>query len=228
MQLLGHIFDVLFPTTCAACGQVLADGERQLCLDCLVHLGTDPAMLQPDNLTERLLLGHFEVEAAGALAAFRKGNTAQAVVHAMKFHSCTELCLTMGRLMGAALAASHRFDGVDLLLPVPLHWTRRLHRGYNQSSLLCRGIASAMPRPVVEGALVRNRATRQQSLQRHDRRAANVAGAFSVRQPQRLAGRHVLLVDDVVTTGATLGACAEALQAVPGLKLSVAAFSLAH
>lgn len=228
MNPLSALYHVVFPSTCAACGQVLTVGERQLCLDCLASLGATCTAPQDDNTTERLLAGRYPLAAAMSLYTFHKEDTVQRVVHTMKFHSNSELCLLMGRQLGLELLRSGRFDDVELLVPVPLHWWRRLQRGYNQSELLCRGIAEVMPRPVVTGAVVRHRYTRQQSLQRASRRAANVEGAFSLRHGERLAGRHVLLVDDVLTTGATLGACIDALRPVEGLRLSVATLSIAR
>lgn len=181
----------------------------------------------PDNPVERRLTGRFPFDAATAIYQFGKGNTVREAVHAMKFRACDELCLIMGRQMGLELLHSGRFDDVDVLVPIPLHWMRKLHRGYNQSELLCRGIAEVLLRPVESRAVVRHRYTRQQSRQQSTKRADNVAGAFSVRRPDRLEGKHVLLVDDVLTTGATLAACADSLTTIPGLRLSVATFCIA-
>ena len=228
MSPLTALYQTLFPATCAACGEVLASGERQLCLDCLASLHETRDSRVPDNGAERQLAGCMPFEAAMSLFRFRKENTTQAVVHAMKFHGNSDLCLMMGRQMGLELLGSGRFDDVDVLIPLPLHWIRRLHRGYNQSELLCRGIAEVLPRPVVSGAVVRHRYTKKQSLQTGDHRSANVEGAFSMKHPEWLEGKHVLLVDDVLTTGATLAACANALHTVPGLRLSVATFCIAR
>ena len=224
MSPLAAIFQALFPTTCAACGKVLVNGERHLCIDCIASLNESHETVS----AEQLLAGLLPFQAALSLFRFRKGNTVQKVVHAMKFHGNSELCLMMGRQMGLELLHSGRFDDIDLLVPVPLHWWRRLQRGYNQSELLCRGIAEVMPREVNTTAVVRHRYTRQQSLQSSASRAANVEGAFRLRHPDQLAGRHVLLVDDVLTTGATLSACTDALLAVPDLRLSVATFCIAR
>ena len=224
MSPLAAIFQALFPTTCAACGKVLVNGERHLCIDCIASLNESHETVS----AEQLLAGLLPLQAALSLFRFRKGNTVQKVVHAMKFHGNSELCLMMGRQMGLELLHSGRFDDIDLLVPVPLHWWRRLQRGYNQSELLCRGIAEVMPREVNTTAVVRHRYTRQQSLQSSASRAANVEGAFRLRHPDQLAGRHVLLVDDVLTTGATLSACTDALLAVPDLRLSVATFCIAR
>lgn len=226
MSPIAAVFQALFPSTCAACGEVLMSGEHQLCLDCIANLHEASDSGATGNAAERHLTGRLPLQAAMSLYRFRKGNTVQEVVHAMKFHGNCELCVMMGRQLGLELLHSGRFDSVDVLVPVPLHWWRRLRRGYNQSELLCRGIAEVMPRPVVTGAVVRHRYTRQQSRQQNTARATNVEGAFSMRHPERIVGKHVLLVDDVLTTGATLTACADALLTVDGLTLSVATLSI--
>lgn len=228
MSPLHAIVQALFPTTCACCGEVLMAGESQLCVDCLSALDTTRSESIPDNATERILMGRTPYVAAMSLYRFQQGNRVQQAVHAMKFHGNCELCLMLGRQLGLALMRGGRFDDVDTLVPVPLHWWRRLQRGYNQSELLCRGISAVMERPVTTDAVVRHRYTRQQSLQQSTQRAHNVDGAFSVRRPHLLEGKHVLLVDDVMTTGATLTACADALGTVPGIRISVATLAIAQ
>lgn len=164
---------------------------------------------------------------ATSMLTFHHGNTVQKVVHAMKFHHNSDLCLLMGRQLGMELLHSARFDDVDLLMPVPLHWRRRLQRGYNQSELLCRGIAEVMPREVNTKSLVRHRHTSQQSLTSAADRESNVEGAFRVRHPEQLEGHHILLVDDVLTTGATLVSCCDALEQIKGIHISIATLSIA-
>ena len=226
MSPLSALYQTIFPATCAVCGKVLVGDERQLCIDCIASLGMMRESSISDNAAERRLAGRLPLQGAMSLCRFQPDGEVQKVVHAMKFHGNSELCLMMGRQMGLELLHSGRFDDVDVLVPVPLHWLRSLRRGYNQSELLCRGIAAVMSRPIVTRAVVRHRYTRQQSLQKGAHRAANVEDAFSMRHPERLEDLHVLLVDDVLTTGATLAACADALLTVPGLRLSVATFSI--
>ena len=228
MSPLQAIVQALFPTTCCVCGRTLAYGERQLCLHCIASLEVEPAAPGMAGRVEQLLTGRVPFQSAAALYRFAQGGAVQAVVHSMKFHGNDALCRMMGRQLGLSLVADGRFDEVDVLVPVPLHWRRSLARGYNQSELLCRGIAEVMPRKVESKAVVRHRYTHKQSRQwSAARRAGNVDAAFSVRHPERLEGRHVLLVDDVVTTGATLTACADALKGVPGIRISVATLCVA-
>ena len=225
--MLQSVLQAVFPSRCACCGEVLVQGERQICLNCLADLTRTLFTALDDNPAERLLAERFRLEKATAMLAFRQGNKVQQVVHAMKFHGGCDLCVEMGRQLGLELLRSGRFDDVEVLVPVPLHWTRRLMRGYNQSELLCRGISQTFGREVNSRALVRHRRTRKQSQQAGEGRERNVAGAFSVKRPEALAGRHVLLVDDVLTSGATVGSCGEALGHVPGVKVSVAVLSMA-
>lgn len=223
-----NLLQTLFPSTCACCGDVLLTGEKQICINCLANLTATFYSAHDDNHTERQLAGRIPYQHATSLYVFRKGNTVQQLVHAMKFHSNSDLCIFMGRQMGLELLHSGRFDDIDLLVPVPLHWRRQLQRGYNQSELLCRGISEVMGRPVNKRALVRHRNTHQQSMQASGDREENVRDAFSVRHPDDLQGKHLLLVDDVLTTGATLGSCCDALKSVNNLKISIATLSIAH
>ncbi len=225
--LLDNLLQTLFPSTCACCGEVLMPGEKQICLNCMADLAATLYSAHDDNRTERLLGGRFRFSHATSLYIFHRSNTVQKLIHAMKFHGNSDLCILMGRQMGLTLLASGRFDDVDLLVPVPLHWRRRLQRGYNQSELLCRGIAEVLHRDVNTRALRRHRYTHQQSLQASSDREANVEGAFSLRHPEDLAGRHILLVDDVLTTGATLSSCCQPLSGVEGLTISIATLSIA-
>ena len=225
--MIRSVLQAVFPSLCACCGEALVQGERHVCMACLPELTRTLYTPMDDNPAERLLLGRIPLEKATAMLAFRQGNKVQRLVHAMKFHGGCDLCVEMGRQLGLELLRSGRFDDIDLLVPVPLHWWRRMRRGYNQSELLCRGIAQVFPRPLNTTALVRHRHTRAQSRRRPSERERNVSGAFRVRKPEELAGKHLLLVDDVLTSGATLTGCANALAHVQGVHISVAVLSMA-
>lgn len=179
------------------------------------------------NLVERRFWGRIPIEAGAALLEFKKGNLSQQVVHNIKYRNNQPLGLVMGRQMGAMLRDSHRFDSVDLLLPIPLHRKKERKRGYNQSVLLCRGIAEVFPRPVSIGAVVRQKATDTQTNKTREERLDNMRDVFLLKSSKSLEDKHILLVDDVVTTGATTEACFQAIRAVKGLRISVAFLAVA-
>ena len=227
MSPLKALFNVLFPTTCVCCDRTLVVGEHIVCLRCMADVAPVGYSAMHDNPVERRLMGCINLVSASAMCDFVKDGVVQKIVHSMKYHGNADLCRMMGRQMGMDLLHSGRFDDVDVLIPIPLHWYRRMQRGYNQSKLLCDGIVEVFPRPINTTAVVRHRYTRRQSLQNRTGREGNVEGAFRLRRPNELKGCHMLLVDDVLTTGATVRACASVLENVEGLKVSVAVFSLA-
>lgn len=224
---LRELADILFPRHCCHCGELLLGDERHLCTHCWMHLPYTHNAAVAGNETEQHFLTHHEVEAAMSLLYFHPDSATRDIVHDIKYRGARQLGLTMGMLMGEAIAACGRFDSVDLILPVPLHWRRERQRSYNQSELLCRGIAKKWPRPVVTGNLVRTINTESQTHMTAAERAANVEGVFTVRKPDRLRGRHILLVDDVVTTGSTTAACCDALLNAEVTHISIASLAMA-
>ncbi|MBR0169824.1 MAG: ComF family protein [Bacteroidales bacterium] len=227
MSVLHTILNTFFPSTCVGCGEVLVGNENQLCVSCLSQLPATHFSATPDNEAERMLIGKIPFVAVSAMLQFQHGNKTQRIIHSMKFHGNSDLCLLMGRQMGLDLARSGRFDDIDLLLPVPLHWIRHLKRGYNQSELLCRGMSEVLGVPINTTALKRVRYTRKQSQQQRDKRQTNVENAFRTMHPEQLKNKHILLVDDVMTTGATLTSCCDALANVYSLRISIATLSIA-
>ena len=132
----------------------------------------------------------------------------------------------MGRQLGLHLINSGLFDDVDLLIPVPLHRSKERRRGYNQSLLLCEGIAQTFPRPIVSGNLIRTRHTESQTHKTRIERLDNMKGVFALKNPDELKGKHILLIDDVITTGATTEACWMALRSVEGVQISIASLAI--
>ena len=151
------------------------------------------------------------------------------LIHSFKYRGAWRTAREMGGWYGRCLRESGLYDGIDVVVPLPLHPFKRCRRGYNQSEYLAEGIAAELGVPVDRQSVRRRRNTASQALKSRRERAANVEGAFAVRRPERLAGRHILLVDDVMTTGSTLLACAsEILRAVPGCRISLAALAVSH
>ena len=227
MTILRNLRRLFFPHRCCCCGAPLVGSEHDVCTRCMETLPLTHYATLPDNLAALRLRGRVDCEAVTASVFFREGNTTQTMLHNIKYRGEIGLAHTMGRFMGEELAASHRFDGVELLVPVPLHRRKQRRRGYNQSLELCRGIAESFPRPISVDNLVRTVYTESQTHKNRIDRMANMEGVFAVRQPELFAGRHLLLVDDVMTTGATVEAACQPLLAIDGVRVSIATLAVA-
>lgn len=224
--------DLVLPRFCVACGERLHLDERHLCLECmadlsLTHFWQYRRNLMADRFNERLrsiIPDGVRVEYASAAALFFYNAESQykRIPQALKYKSNISAGRYFAAMLGRHLASSPDFRGIEAVIPVPLHWTRRLSRGYNQSEVIARELARALGAELVTRKLWRNRRTRTQTRMGMNEKAGNVSGAFSVHGS--LPYRHVLLVDDTFTTGATLVACSAAVLPAlrPGAKISVA------
>lgn len=189
-----------------------------------------PFVVSPDatdNPVEHRLRGRIPIHAATALLYFQQGNKTQKLLHQIKYSGNEKLAVTMGRRMGIKFAESGQFDNIDILVPVPLHRSKLHKRGYNQSLLLCKGIAQTFPRPISDSNLIRKIKTDSQTHKNREERMENMSHVFEVHDPEALSGKHLLLVDDVITTGATAEACCQALCQIPNVRLSLACLAMA-
>lgn len=223
LSLLGQAFShLLFPHICQACGSDVLQPHQQLCLHCVSSLPATRFEMHAANPVEKLFWGRLPLAAASARYYFTKESTMQHLMHQVKYRGNRHLSIFLGRLMGEALMASHRFGEVDVLVPLPLHPHKEKLRGYNQAALLCKGVGEVMMLPVLDRVVRRTEATSSQTRKTRMERWMNVEGKFQLGQDHGLQQAHILLVDDVVTTGATLEACGRALLQAEGARLSVA------
>ena len=176
---------------------------------------------------ERIFYGRLILEAATAGFYFVKGGLIQQLIHELKYKGNKEIGFYLGKLLGDKMLMSGRFDQIDYLLPLPLFADREFKRGYNQSEVICNGLSEAMNIPVLNGNLVRVHATETQTKKHRAERWENVADSFILRDPNALRHKHILLVDDVITTGASLEACAQSILKNADTKLSLATLALA-
>lgn len=184
---------------------------------------------EADNPVLRKCWGLVPVERASGFLFFVHGSGWRRLIHSFKYRGAWRTAREMGVWYGRCLRESGLYDGIDVVVPLPLHPFKRCRRGYNQSEYLAEGIAAELGVPVDRHSVRRRRNTASQALKSRRERAANVEGAFAVCRPERLAGRHILLVDDVMTTGSTLFSCAsEILRAVPGCRISLAALAVSR
>lgn len=217
---------LLFPHHCAGCGTDLLSKDTEICWHCLGSLPKTEFAPVRANPSEKIFWGRIPVESAAAVFFYTQGSVLQTLMQSFKYRSNQTLGMQLGILMGESLLASGRFQA-ETLIPVPLHPLRQQQRGFNQAAVLCQGIAQVMKLPVAEGLLLRSHATATQTRKGRIGRWANTQGKFQLAKPDALVGKHCLLVDDVITTGATLESCGETLLQVPGMKLSIATLCIA-
>jgi len=184
--------------------------------------------LLKDNPVERIFIGRIPFEAATACYFFRKGSAIQKIIHQFKYHNRKDIALYMGKQMGHMLQQSAVYSTADQVIPVPLFFKKEKKRGYNQANLLGEGIAEILHIPVVNDSVERVSQTGSQTRKSRLDRWENVKDAFRVVRPDMLRGKHLLLIDDVITTGATLEAFAQTLTEIPGVRISIASLALAR
>lgn len=226
-RLLGAFARLVTPRRCLICRRRLTDGEECICTTCLVRLPYTHFCGAAGNVVERLFWEKLPIVRADAFLYYKHGSPFTRLLFNLKYYGRREVGQYLGRLMAGNLAATDFFDGIDCLVPVPLHRHKERRRGYNQSEMLARGISEVTGIPVVTDAVARTVDTPTQTRLTPEERERNVAEAFSLVRPDALAGRHVLLIDDVITTGATTLSCGTALAKAPGTRISILALSLA-
>lgn len=219
-----HLF---YPHHCCGCGSNLLDQKSLLCLKCIDQLPHTREAFLPGNHTEMVFAGRIPVQAASCEFYFSKDSVIQQLIHQLKYKGNQEIGFYLGEVIGNNLLQSGRFGGLDLILPLPLHLVKERKRGYNQAAIICNGISSVINVPVQTGNLVRSRFTETQTRKQRIGRWENVEGSFAITNESALRGKHILLVDDVITTGATLESCGQCIMKIPGTKLSIAALAYA-
>jgi ComF family protein len=228
MNLLHRILDGINPPLCGGCGAPLYEGEECLCHRCLNNLPRTNLHLVTDNWIAQRFWGIIPIERATAMLRFTKESITQNFIHALKYRNCPEYGFMIGRMMAEEIAPSGFFDDVDCIIPIPLHPNREHQRGYNQSERIASGVADVTGIEVLTDAVARIRDTATQTMMSEQERVKNVAGAFRLSGKVDLEGRHVLLVDDVLTTGSTATACAEAFLEVNDIRFSILALAVAQ
>ena len=227
-RLASDMIQLLFPELCNACGTHLYYGEKEICTKCMYDLPYTDYHLHAENRVAKQLWGRLPLNAAMAMLYFKKGTKVQNLMHSLKYKSQTDVGVRLGYLLGDKLKLGSQYGDIDLIIPVPLHPKKERLRGYNQSEFIANGIAEALDVPVSTSHLLRDKSTESQTKKARYTRYENMQSVFKIAHQEQLQNLHVLLVDDVITTGATLEACGNILLTAGIKKLSIAAIAFAE
>ena len=225
---LSDFINLFYPEVCAACNNALFRGETTICTQCLYHLPKTNFHKLEGNPVEKQFWGKTRIFSATALYYFNKGERVQHLIHRLKYRSEKEVGALAGRILGQDLKDSDRFSSVDAIVPVPLHASKLRIRGFNQSDFLAAGLSEAMKTNFYPDFLIRQKATSTQTRKSRFARFENVDKVFKLNPEYHVLPYHFLLVDDVITTGSTLSACADTLLEIPGSKVSIATIAYAR
>lgn len=217
-----RIVDFIAPRSCVICGRRLSPTERSLCSVCVLHLYRTTFQFTPeDNEMAQLFWGLLPVERTAALIYYEPRSETAALIYKLKYGHRPDIGEDLGRIMAEEMKPAGFLDGIDVLLPIPLSKKRYWQRGYNQSEMLARGMSEVTGLPVITKAVRRTNFRQSQTSLTRKERQENVEGTFVLRHPELLENKHVLLIDDICTTGATLLACSEAIRSVKGIRISI-------
>ena len=233
------LLEVLFPTCCAACGRKLMQEEQEICSSCIAAIARTEHARIPNNGIDMLFAErvqsekskiHYERGAAFAYYNRERGQVLRSLIEGGKFGNNPNpyVFYVLGREAAREYVESALLEDVDVLVPIPLHPRRLRERGFNQAEYICRGMSDVLHIPIDIEHLVRVRNNSHQSRSQFDKRESNVRGLFSVRYPEEWKGKHILLVDDVITSGSTMFECMKQLTAIRGCRISVFALGWAH
>lgn len=227
-KLISSLISLFYPITCSACGEVLSQNEQHICTHCLLHLPETNYHKSDDNPLKTIFLGRARVENAAALFYFKKGDNVQHILHSLKYKGDKEIGAFLGAYYGRRLVREKNYRDIDLILPIPLHKKKFKIRGYNQSEWIAKGLSEGMGIPYRTDLLVRTEFTETQTHKTRFNRWENVRDVFAVEKEESLIGKHVLVCDDVLTTGATTEAAIQKLLKIDGVRVSVVALACAN
>lgn len=225
MNFITDILHLFYPDLCFCCHSDLTKNEHIVCISCRHDLPETHFSTEKDNLVEKTFYGRIPLVSGTALFYFSKKSHVQALIHQLKYKNQQQIGKMLGHWLGKQLLASNRFNTINCIIPVPLHAKRFKKRGYNQVTTFGQSLSEELNIPVVNNNLVRISSTETQSKKLRLERSKNIKELFHVLDPTAFENKHILLIDDIITTGATLEACYLALQRIKNFKISIASMA---
>jgi len=226
-EILNDFFHLFIPIKCVNCGISLHDHENYVCKECLFKIPRTDFHKFPENSVSQVFWGRVRLENAFSFYYFTKGSILQNLIHEVKYRHAKELAYELGKEFGNELKGSNFHKQIDYIVPVPLHPKKEKKRGYNQSDWIARGIADVLEVKVSNQILERTVHTSTQTKKNRIQRWENVKDAFEVKNSALIENKHLVLIDDVITTGATLEACANQILKVNNTKVSIISLAFA-
>jgi len=226
-KIVDDFINLIYPRYCLCCGRALVTGEEYICTHCMFNMPKTNFHLNRDNTLLRKFWGLIELRYALAYFKFIKSGLVQRLLHHLKYENYPELGYMIGNIYGSELNAHGLSANLDLVIPVPLHTTKLRRRGYNQSEPFAQGLSESMGLVMGTEIVCRVVKTATQTHRTKHQRWKNVQGVFRVEQPKLIENKRILLVDDIVTTGATLESCASELISAGCKEISIAAIAAA-
>ncbi len=225
MSIFGDFFSLLYPELCPICGEALISGEKILCTSCFYKLPKTDFHLDDKNPIHDLFLGRINLQDVAAYLYFKKGGGVQQLIHEFKYKSKVEIGNFLGENYGYELLKTDWIKSIDCIIPIPLHHKKLKKRGFNQSEEFAAGISKVLDLPLRTDLLKRTKFSETQTRKSKYKRWENVKDIFEIENTEYLKESHILLVDDVITTGATIEAAARHLVDAAKAKVSVAALA---
>ena len=225
MKLLKDLFYLFYPNICANCNEQLLQNEKVICTFCRHDLPLTNFQSYTKNKVSRIFSGRITIEKAYALLFFRKQGVTKNLIHDLKYKGNEEVGVFFGNWIGEIVAKNKEFSTVDFIVPVPIHAKKKKIRGYNQVTKFGECLSMHLKAPLNEDVLIRQSATKTQTLKSRFERFNDLESKFSAKNTSIFKEKHILIIDDVITTGATLEACAQELLKTPGIKISILTMS---
>ena len=222
------ILNLIYPRLCIMCNSDTPNESQEFCVDCMINMPHTNHFKQKDNLAARKFWGRFDFEDAASVLNFYNYTDVKWMMHRLKYEGRKDIGLTLGRMIGKKIQVSSLFNDIDLLVPIPLHSAKRTKRGYNQAAYIAKGINEILSIPMRENVIVKKIYTKSQTKMSRIERIKNVFNSFELVDRQGIRGRHILIVDDVLTTGATIEACARKLMEAENIRISIVTACIAR
>ncbi|MDR0754245.1 MAG: ComF family protein [Prevotellaceae bacterium] len=223
-----YFLHLIYPDICEICNKYLVHGEKIICSDCRIDIPLTHNWNERGNSVEQIFWGRAPIVSAASYFFFARGSKYRILLHKLKYAGRYDIGITLGSWFGAELATCKIFADVDFIIPVPLHPKKQQSRGYNQSEKICNGLSESLKKPVDSKTVIRSEFTNTQTKKNRMERWRNVSNVFEIKNPEKLKDKHILLVDDVLTTGATLEACCNAILSKVECRISIATLAFAH